>query len=206
MSDCKRKAIVVGSGIAGISAAIRLANKGFLVEVYESNSYPGGKLTVLQLGSYRFDAGPSLFTMPEYVNELFRISGRDPKDYFEYHTCKTACHYFFEDGTFLPFSSDKMMLLDQVGKTLNVDTRPLEKRFEKSAFIYEKTHYTFLESSLHQWKNYFRKEILKTIVAIPGLDIFTTMHKANESSLNHPKLVQIFDRYNMECTPSRLVW
>jgi len=133
--------------------------------------------------------------MPEYVNELFRISGRDPKDYFEYHTCKTACHYFFEDGTFLPFSSDKMMLLDQVGKTLNVDTRPLEKRFEKSAFIYEKTHYTFLESSLHQWKNYFRKEILKTIVAIPGLDIFTTMHKANESSLNHPKLVQIFDRY-----------
>ncbi|MFN5785594.1 MAG: 1-hydroxycarotenoid 3,4-desaturase CrtD [Flavobacteriia bacterium] len=195
MSDCKRKAIVVGSGIAGISAAIRLANKGFLVEVYESNSYPGGKLTVLQLGSYRFDAGPSLFTMPEYVNELFRISGRDPKDYFEYHTCKTACHYFFEDGTFLPFSSDKMMLLDQVGKTLNVDTRPLEKRFEKSAFIYEKTHYTFLESSLHQWKNYFRKEILKTIVAIPGLDIFTTMHKANESSLNHPKLVQIFDRY-----------
>ena len=195
MSDCKRKAIVVGSGIAGISAAIRLANKGFLVEVYESNSYPGGKLTVLQLGSYRFDAGPSLFTMPEYVNELFRISGRDPKDYFEYHTCKTACHYFFEDGTFLPFSSDKMMLLDQVGKTLNVDTRPLEKRFEKSAFIYEKTHYTFLESSLHKWKNYFRKEILKTIVAIPGLDIFTTMHKANESSLNHPKLVQIFDRY-----------
>lgn len=194
-SDQKRKAIVVGSGIAGIAAAIRLANKGFSVDVFEANAYSGGKLTVLQLGNYRFDAGPSLFTMPEYVNELFRISERDPRDYFEYYTCKTACHYFFEDGTFLPFPADKKQLLEEVGKTLQVDTRPLEKRFEKSAFIYEKTHRTFLESSLHKWKNYFSKEILKTVAAIPGLDIFTSMHKANEASLNHPKLVQIFDRY-----------
>ena len=194
-SDQKRKAIVVGSGIAGIAAAIRLANKGFSVDVFEANAYSGGKLTVLQLGNYRFDAGPSLFTMPEYVNELFRISERDPRDYFEYYTCKTACHYFFEDGTFLPFPADKKQLLEEVGKTLQVDTRPLEKRFEKSAFIYDHTHRTFLETSLHKWKNYFSKEILKTVAAIPGLDIFTSMHKANEASLNHPKLVQIFDRY-----------
>lgn len=195
MKDIKKNAIVVGSGIAGIASAIRLANKGFSVEVFEANAYPGGKLTVLQLGNYRFDAGPSLFTMPEYVNELFRISKRDPRDYFEYYTCKTACHYFFEDGIFLPFPADKKQLLEEVGKTLQVDTRPLEKRFEKSAFIYDHTHRTFLETSLHKWKNYFSKDILKTVVAIPGLDIFTTMHKANESSLNHPKLVQIFDRY-----------
>jgi phytoene desaturase len=195
MSGHKRKAVVVGSGIAGIAASIRLANKGFDVEVFEANSYPGGKLTVLQLGDYRFDAGPSLFTMPEYVNELFHLSGVDPKKHFDYYTCKTACHYFFEDGTFLPFPADMQLLLDQIGHTLQIDTDPLEKRFEKSAFIYEKTHRTFLESSLHKWKNYFSKDILKTVAAIPGLDIFTTMHKANEASLNHPKLVQIFDRY-----------
>ena len=66
----KVKVCVVGSGIAGIAAAIRMVNKGYEVHVYESNSYPGGNLTNLQLGNYRFDAGPSLFTMPNYVEKL----------------------------------------------------------------------------------------------------------------------------------------
>ncbi|MBI3238210.1 MAG: NAD(P)-binding protein, partial [Flavobacteriia bacterium] len=65
-----QQAIVVGSGIAGIAGAIRLACKGYDVTVLEANSYPGGKLTVLQLGDYRFDAGPSLFTLPHLVDEL----------------------------------------------------------------------------------------------------------------------------------------
>lgn len=195
MKSSKKKALIVGSGIAGIASAIRLANKGYEVHVFEMNTYPGGKLALLQLGDYRFDAGPSLFTMPEYVNELFQLSGKDPKNYFEYYTCSTACHYFFEDGTFLPFPADKELLLKQVEKALKVDTEPLRKRFDKSAFIYEKTNKTFLEQSLHRLNSYFNTEILKTVAAIPGLDIFTTMHKANKKSLNHPKLVQIFDRY-----------
>ena len=56
MVEKKKKSVVVGSGIAGIAAAIRLANKGYSVDVYEANSYPGGKLTSLELGRYRFDA------------------------------------------------------------------------------------------------------------------------------------------------------
>lgn len=195
MVNNKKKATIVGAGIAGIASAIRLANKGYAVEVYEANSYPGGKLALIQLGKYRFDAGPSLFTMPEYVNELFRISGKDPLNYFEYYTCKTACNYFFEDGTFLPFSADKETLLKQVETTLEINSDPLKRHFEKSAYIYSKTHIPFLEHSLHRWTNYFSLRLLKTIAAIPFLNIFTTMHKANESALNHPKLVQIFDRY-----------
>jgi phytoene desaturase len=57
MVEEKKKSVVVGSGIAGIAAAIRLANKGYSVDVYEANSYPGGKLTSMELGEYRFDAG-----------------------------------------------------------------------------------------------------------------------------------------------------
>lgn len=195
MTDKKNKAIVVGAGIAGIASAIRLANKGYTVDVYESNSYPGGKLSLLNFGKYRFDAGPSLFTMPEYVNELFRISGKDPLDYFDYYTCKTACHYFFEDGTFLPFSADQKNLLLEVEKTLLVESEPLKKHFKKSAYIYNKTREPFLENSLHRWSNYFSIRLLKSIAAMPSLNIFTTMHKANKSALNHPKLIQIFDRY-----------
>ena len=72
MSNSK-KAIVVGSGIAGIASALRLRSKGYAVSVFEANSYPGGKLSLNRLGKYRFDAGPSLFTMPHYVDELFQL-------------------------------------------------------------------------------------------------------------------------------------
>jgi len=66
-----KQAVVIGSGIAGLASSIRLALKGYQVTVFEANAYPGGKLSAFSLGEYRFDAGPSLFTMPHYVTELF---------------------------------------------------------------------------------------------------------------------------------------
>jgi diapolycopene oxygenase len=191
----KKKAIVVGSGIAGIASAIRLSAKGYSVEIFEKNSYAGGKLAEIQLGNYRFDAGPSLFTMPQFVEELFDLVGKRTTDYFSYNTSKTACHYFFDDGTFIPFPANKEELLKEVQNRLNVDPKPLDKHLSKADYIYRKTHRTFLEQSLHQVKNYFSKDILESILAIPNLGLFSTMHEVNTKSLNHPKLVQIFDRY-----------
>ena len=186
---------IIGSGIAGISTAIRLANKGYEVHVYEANSYPGGKLTVVEQKGYRFDAGPSLFTMPQYVDELFILSGKNPKDYFSYQKWPTACHYFFEDGTFLPFSSDINELCRTIEHVLKVDSKPLRQHFKRSEFIYRKTHVPFLERSLHKIGNHFSKETFQAICAIPKLGLFTSMNKLNEAKLNHPKLVQIFNRF-----------
>ena len=88
------KAAVVGSGIAGIATAIRLQVAGYQVDVYEKNPYPGGKLTVIESDGYRFDAGPSLFTLPYLVTELFELAGKDPSDYFNYISKDVACNYF----------------------------------------------------------------------------------------------------------------
>ena len=62
-----KKAIVVGAGIAGLATSIRLVSKGYSVKVFEQNNYPGGKLSSFSLKGYRFDAGPSLFTMPLHI-------------------------------------------------------------------------------------------------------------------------------------------
>jgi phytoene desaturase len=190
-----KNAIVVGSGIAGIASALRLTAKGYKVQVFEANSYLGGKLTHLTLGNYRFDAGPSLFTMPHFVEELFLLFDKNPSDYFQYHTCKTACHYFFDDGTFLPFFVNLDRTVESVENVLKINGKPLKKHFEKSKFIYDNTHKIFLENSLHKAKTYLKKEIISSILALPSLSIFKTMNEANEKALNHPKLVQIFNRY-----------
>lgn len=190
-----KKAIVIGSGIAGIASAIRLSLKGYSVSVFEKNTYPGGKLTTLRLGDYHFDAGPSLFTLPYLVDELFEAAGKDPRDYFNYQQLEMLCHYFYEDGTILHAYADQQKLLQEVENKLGVDSIPLKDYLEHSAYLFERTKHSFLEKSLHKFSSYISMDILKTVASIRKLNLFESMHEVNRVRLNHPKLIQLFDRF-----------
>jgi len=67
---------IIGSGIAGISCAIRLKNEGYNVKIYEKNKSFGGKIDELKMMGYRFDIGPSLLTMPDLIEEIFDLTGK----------------------------------------------------------------------------------------------------------------------------------
>ncbi|MCB9188835.1 MAG: phytoene desaturase [Flavobacteriales bacterium] len=190
-----RKAIVIGAGIAGIASSIRLRIKGFDVEVYEKNSYPGGKLTELNLGDFRFDAGPSLFTMPQYVEELFRMAGRNPEDYFDYVKLDNVCHYFWDDGKQFVASADPQSFAQEAGKNFNCDSSEITAKLEKAAYIEATTGKLFLEQSLHDWKGFVNKETLIALSRIPKLGLNKTLNEVNEASFKDPKLVQLFNRY-----------
>src|SRR5215210_2091800 len=92
------KAIIIGAGIAGIASAIRLSVQRFDVTVFEKNNYPGGKLSHFTLGDYHFDAGPSLFTQPENIVELFELAAEPIAEYFEFKKVPISCKYFFQNG------------------------------------------------------------------------------------------------------------
>ena len=133
MSISKPKtAVVIGAGIAGLSVAIHLQNAGFNVEVFESNEYPGGKLTDFSQRGYRFDMGPSLFTMPQFVEELFSISNKNIHEYFAYKKKETTCHYFFNDGTTFQAKSDINKFAKTAAKTFNVDQDTILNYFDRS--------------------------------------------------------------------------
>ena len=101
------KVIIIGSGISGLATAVRLAVAGHEVTVYEANNFTGGKLSSFELGRYRFDAGPSLFTMPQFVTSLFELAGENPKDYFKYNRKEIGCKYFWKDGKILNAFGDQ---------------------------------------------------------------------------------------------------
>jgi phytoene desaturase len=190
-----KRAVVIGSGIAGIASAIRLQQKGFNVTVFEKNAYPGGKLSEFRLGNYRFDAGPSLFTMPHFVDELFELSGKNPRDYFTYVKHNKSCHYFWDDGTALEASGDRTTFSKQVSEIFFTPHGIIEKKLLKAAFINDTIGNLFLEQSLHTIKNFFNRKTLKAILKIKDLDINQSLHATNVKDLQHPKLVQLFDRY-----------
>ncbi len=189
------KALIIGAGIAGIASAIRLAIKGYEIEVFEANSYPGGKLSEIELQGFRFDAGPSLFTLPQYVDELFTLAGKNPKAYFEYDKLDNVCTYFYEDGTRINAWADKHKFADEIaGKTSDSSTSVLDF-LNRSARIYEITNPVFLEKPLHKISSYLNWKTLKSIFRFPRIDPFRTMNKANESSFRDSKTIRFFNRY-----------
>jgi phytoene desaturase len=190
-----RKALIIGAGIAGIATSIRLAINGFMVEVLEANSYPGGKLSEIDANGYRFDAGPSLLTMPHYIDELFELAGKNPRDYFAYQKLGVVCNYFYPDGTRLKAYADTDDFAKEMSEQTGEPARNVLAYLKSSARIYTITNHVFLERSLHKLQTYLRWDTVRSVFRLPQIDSFRTMHKANLSYFQESRAVQFFDRY-----------
>jgi phytoene desaturase len=191
----QQKALIIGAGIAGIAAAIRLAVKGYTVEVFEANSYAGGKLSEFEQAGYRFDAGPSLFTMPQYVDELFTLAGKDPAQYFTYQKLDVVCHYFYPDGMHLKAFANPDQFAAEANAQTGEPITNIRQYYRNSNRIYDITNHVFLEQSLHRLKTYLSKQTVKSILRLFQIDAFRTMHQANQSFYQDKRLVQFYDRY-----------
>ena len=150
------KAIVIGAGIAGLASALRLKHQGYDVDVFEKNNYTGGKIHALYLNAYRFDLGPSLFTMPTLVEELFQLFNKKPEDHFQYIKKDTICNYFWEDGTSFSASANTKKFIEEASDTFNEPKENIKKYLQKSKLKYNLTSPVFLEKSLQEhsaiWK------------------------------------------------------
>ena len=186
---------IVGAGIAGIASAIRWARKGYAVHVHEANSYQGGKLSQFQLGDYRFDAGPSLFTLPFLVDELFTLCGEDPRDHFNYLKKTEECRYFWDDGTRLTAHSDPAEFASEAERVLGEPAAHVRAHLDLARRQYEATKGLFLERSLHKASTYLRRDALPALAALPSLKLTQTMHAVHAQRFRSPKMVQLFDRF-----------
>lgn len=191
----RKKAIVVGSGIAGLATAVRIALKGYSVEVYESNSFPGGKASEIMLGNYRFDGGPSLFTMPQLVDDLFKAAGKNPSDYYQYKQKEVVCQYFWNDGTELTAWADKEKFAKEAAEKTSVKQDDILEYLKKAEETYEATHKVFLENSLHKFSLMLNKDTFQGILKMHKLNLLSSLNEINEKKLKDPKMVQLFNRF-----------
>ena len=189
------KAVIIGAGVAGMAAAIRLAVKGFAVTVYEKKSFPGGKLHDFESKGYRFDAGPSLFTQPENIEELFTLAEEPIADYLQYAPLPVSCNYFYEDGTVIHAFADKAAfakeLADKNGETAN----SLHSYLNRAEKIYHRIGKIFLNFSLHKKNTILQAPVWRAITATRWQYLFRSLHEVNNKHFKNPKTVQLFNRY-----------
>jgi len=184
------QAIIIGSGIGGLAAAIRLARQGISIDVYESSEKAGGKVSQLNFEGFRFDAGPSLLTLPELVHELLDEDLRFPVRKLEVIT-----KYFYPDGTQVSAYNDVQKLASEIEEKLNVQSSKVTNYLQKAAKIYELTSDLFIFGSFHRIKNLMNRKSMKTLINFRHLQAFNTLHEYNRQELRDGRLVQLFDRY-----------
>ncbi|MBT2160832.1 1-hydroxycarotenoid 3,4-desaturase CrtD [Zobellia barbeyronii] len=189
------KIAVIGSGIGGLATACRLASKGHEVTVFEKNDSPGGKISEINMEGYRFDTGPSLFTLPELVEELYGAAGEKVPATFAYKKLDVLCKYFFKSGENLIAWSDQQKFTDECVEKLGEDPSNVTRYFKSALLIYKITADIFLFNSLHKVKNLLKFSVLKSLLQVHKIRFYKTMHEDNKSSFKSPLLIQLFDRY-----------
>jgi len=187
--------IVIGSGLGGLSAAIRLAYAGYDVTVYEKNPTPGGKARSIEQSGFRFDTGPSLITMPFVINELFESVGENPVDWLTLNKLTNLCKYFYPDGTVLNAYSDREKFAVEIEANTTEKRDALYKYLAYCKTIYDLTADIFLFKDLYSARTYSNFKAFKTLLKLPKIDSFRTMNNANRSFFNDERIIQLFNRY-----------
>ncbi len=196
IKENNKTCVVIGAGVSGIASAIRMRNKGYKVTLFEANHFAGGKLSSETNKGYRFDMGPSVFTMPQYVDELFELSGKNPREFFNYEQLNPVYRYFFEDGSVLNSFHDKEHYSSEMASKTADSKETIINYLNKTEVIYNLTAEVFLHNSLHKVKNYFTKAVAKGFLNFGKIGAFDTMNGANEKAFKDKKIIQIFNRYS----------
>ncbi len=131
-----RRAIVIGSGFGGLAAAIRLQSAGIQTTIFEKRDMPGGRAYVYRDKGFTFDAGPTVITAPECLEELFSLSGRKIEDYIELMPVTPFYRLFWEDGFKFDYTNDMDDTLEQIRKVSPDDVSGYQRflKYSKDVF------------------------------------------------------------------------
>lgn len=186
----KKKAIVIGSGFAGISAATGLADKGFDVTVLEKNESPGGRARKFGVQGYTFDMGPSWYWMPDIFESYFEKYGKKVSDYYELIRLDPSYRIFYgkDDVVDMPASLDEMYKLYE---SIEPGAGAKLKDFlEEAEYKYNVGMKEFVHKPSLSFLEYAEFRLLK---AAMKLHMFQSFHNYTRKYFKNPRLLQMLE-------------
>ena len=182
---------VIGAGIGGLSAAVRLAAAGKRVAVFEKNAAVGGKMSRLAQDGFQWDTGPSVITMRHVFEDLFAAAGRRLADYLTLLPVDPLTRYFYPDGTRLDATQDPQRMAAQIA-TLNPDDVAGYRAFlAYAAEIHRITGPVFIYDTPPTPRSFTRVPLRDML----RVDAWRTMAQAIDSHVTSPELRQLLGRF-----------
>ncbi|PYZ97863.1 phytoene desaturase [Alteribacter lacisalsi] len=186
----KKRVVVIGGGLGGLSAAIRLAADGHEVKVLEKNERAGGKLNQRSGKGFTFDTGPSILTMPWVLEKLFKSAGKDLSDYMTITRIEPGWRSFFEDGTRLDMVADIPQMLHELR---SVNPKDASKYFDYLQYaheMYELCKKSFYKESISGLSELRQLHSLKELL---GFDPMRTVAEGTSRYFEDKRLQQMFN-------------
>jgi phytoene desaturase len=182
-----KKAIVIGSGFGGLAAAIRMQAMGMNVTVLEQRERPGGRAFVYYDEGFTFDAGPTVITAPESIEELFALAGKKLSDYCELMPVDPFYRIMWEDGKVFDYGKDEARLRAEIAKFNPDDVAGYDAflAYAKEVFAegYEKLcHVAFLKF----W------DMIKVSPKLIKLEAYKSVYSKVSSFIKDEHLRQVF--------------
>ncbi|MRX72274.1 phytoene desaturase [Bacillus lacus] len=186
----KKKVAVIGGGLGGMSAGIRLAADGYDVTIVEQGERLGGKLNVRNGKGYSFDTGPSILTMPWVLEQLFESAGRNIHDYIDIVRVEPQWRTFFEDGTTIDLTSDLPAMLQQINELSPEDASNFLQYLQHCSKMYE-----------YSMKSIYKKSVstvgdmrsLNTVKELLSMDPMKSLDAISKKHFKDPHLQQLFN-------------
>ena len=199
----QKRIVVVGAGIGGLAAAVRLAAEGCGVTVVEKFDGPGGKMRQVQVGGASIDAGPTVCTMRGVFDEIFRKAGASIEDYITLKPAEVLARHAWETGGELDLFADMAQTIDAIGAFAGAENARGYLAFCKEASnIYRILDHSFIQA---------QKPALPTLMWRVGLFNFGDLWSINPYQsfwnavcrhMSDPRLRQLFARYSTYCGAS----
>ncbi|MCZ8187418.1 MAG: phytoene desaturase family protein [Beijerinckiaceae bacterium] len=194
------RAVVIGAGIGGLSAALLLAARGFAVTVIEAAEGPGGKMRQLRVDGHALDAGPTVFTLKAVFEQLFAEAGLDFAARVPLRRLDVLARHGWPDGSRLDLHADRQASRDAIGAFAGAEAARLYAEFaRKSEAICRSLEQSFMQAERPSPLGLVRQA---GISAMLRTQPFSTLWKALGRFFPDPRLRQLFGRYATYCGSS----
>jgi phytoene desaturase len=189
----KQHIVVIGAGVGGLAAALIAKSKGYDVSVYEQSDTYGGKMGTLNLSGAIFDTGPSLATDVLCIDNIYKICGLEPRNYWNYIKLPEITRYFWNNGQTYIMPSGFIKIEKSIARNFDVDIKSLHKYLKKMEYGYKNGVPHFVDKPVNI-KSFTSAKAIATLSKISPL-LLQDLHNRNKRYLSDNNLVQLFDRY-----------
>jgi phytoene desaturase len=212
-----KRALVIGSGFGGLSMAIRLQSLGFETQVLEALTGPGGRAIVRKDQGFVFDMGPTVITVPHFIEEIFALEkgkhnlqepdfppevtaavekklqrtgvtgGPATQKYCEIIPLSPFYRIFFDDGSYFDYDGDPEKTIAQIERICPEDVKGYEKFHQDAKDIFQRG---FLELGYTFFDSI--PSMLKIVPELIQLDAVRNLFSFASSCFKSEKLKQVF--------------
>ncbi|MCP3026311.1 NAD(P)/FAD-dependent oxidoreductase [Halobacillus sp. A5] len=186
------KAIIVGGGLGGLSAAVHLAKEGVDVHLFEKNEHFGGKMMPYNLQGYHFDFGPNTITMPYVFENVIQTAGLNPKEELPFMTIENHTRNQFSDGTYFDFSTSRSFMKEQLKELDHYAAQHYEEFLLEVERLFELSRRYFLNRTFSGWKDYISPGLARAMTKVRPMQ---SMDRFFKTYFKNPYVLNALNRY-----------